>query len=267
MRSHLAATLPQRRQRLDLPIRLDSQKGTDMRKALRPALLCVTAALALAVAPAASGAPIQRAAPVDHPERIAARVDVRPVAPGTYLTLRDGRRVKVDAQLIYRDAAGAVLATNHLGGERVWTNCTNISGYGSFCFRRTHAIEFRLRATPSYWDWRGWVKLECLLNSAPTNCNFRHLDFEVWGLSTGLIADKDFPDELDKPVALYGGTFRPDNWDGNYQYLQQTGTPENPYYYARHVASGYRTVWRYGCSHWVDFRGDPEARQSPPTCI
>jgi hypothetical protein len=28
------------------------------------------------------------------------------VAPGTYLTLRGGRRVKVDAEVIYPDAAG-----------------------------------------------------------------------------------------------------------------------------------------------------------------
>lgn len=240
-----------------------------MRKALRPAILCVTAALAaLAVAPAAAGSPARQAAPVDHPERVAARVDVRPVAPGTYLTLRGGRRVKAGAEVIYRDAAGAVLATNHLGGERVWTNCTNISGYGSFCFRRTHAIEFRLRATPSYYDWRGWAKLECLLNGAPTNCNFRHWDFSVYGFSVGLIAYKDFPDELNKPVALYGGTFRPEGQDLEFRFLQQTGSSgPNGWYYARHVASNYRTVWRYGCSHWVDFSEDPEAYQSPPTCL
>jgi hypothetical protein len=26
-----------------------------------------------------------------------------------------------------------------------------------------------------------------------------------------------------------------------------------PSYYARHVASGYRTIWRYGCSYFMDF--------------
>ena len=47
---------------------------------------------------------------------------------------------------------------------------------------------------------------------------------------------------------------RPDNVDTEHEYLQQT--------------SGYRTVWRYGCSHWVDFStGDPEAHQGPPTCL
>jgi hypothetical protein len=247
-------------------------EGTDMRKALRPALLCVTAALALAVAPATAGSPTQRAAPVDHPERIAARVDVRPVAPGTYLTLRDGRRVKVDAQVTYRDAAGAVLATNHLGGERVFTNCTNLSGYGSFCFRRTHAIEFRLFGGDTY-EWRGWAKLECLLNNAPTNCNYRHLDFTVYGHLAGggnvNIASKDFPDELGKPVALYGGTFRPDYWISNQEYWQQTAGIDRPStgYYARHVASGYRTVWRYGCSHQVQFIGDPEAHPMWAECL
>lgn len=176
--------------------------------------------------------------------------------------------MKVDAEVTYRDAAGAVLATNHLGGERVWTNCTDISGYGAFCFRRTHAIEFRLRATPSFWDWRGWAKFECLLNGAQTNCNFRHWKFRVEGHTTGYITEKDFPDELDKPVALYGGTFRPDGWDGNHEFLQQSGYAFSGSYYARHVASGYRTAWRYGCSHWVDFStGAPEAYQSPPNCV
>jgi len=69
------------------------------------------------------------------------------------------------------------------------------------------------------------------------------------GFATAVPGAQDFPDELDKPVALYGGTFRPDNWDGNYQYLQQTGTPEKPDYYARTVAFGCRTVWPHGCSH------------------
>jgi hypothetical protein len=237
-----------------------------MRKALRPALLCVTAALVLAVTPAASGSPAQRAAPVDHPERIAARVDVRPVAPGTYLTLRGGRRVKVDAEVTYRDATGAVLATNHLGGQRVWTNCTNISGYGSFCFRRTHAIEFRVVVGWIY-EWRGWAKLECLLNSAPTNCNYRHLHFFVYGRNYGVIADKDWPDELNKPVALYGGTFREDTQVSSQEYRAQTGSIENPSYYARHVASGYRTVWRYGCSHWVNFVEEAVAYVDPSECI
>jgi hypothetical protein len=232
-----------------------------MRKALRPALLCVTAALALAVAPAAAGSPTQRAAPVDHPERIAARVDVRPVAPGTYLTLRGGRRMKADAEVIYRDAAGAVLAAATLGGHRVWTNCLNLSGYGSFCFRRTHAIEFRLRDSVNY-EWRGWAKLECLLNSTPTKCNYRHSTFSVGALGEGIIARKDFPDELNKTVAFYGGTFRHDVAYASQTYLQQTGSINVPSYYARHVASGYRTVWRYGCSHWVDFYPEPEARQT-----
>jgi hypothetical protein len=191
------------------------------------------------------------------------------VAPGTYLTLRDGRRVKVDAQVIYRDAAGAVLATNHLGGERVFTNCTNLSGYGSFCFRRTHAIEFRLTNGPvigTDWDWRGWVKFECLLNGAQTNCNFRHLAFEVWAWTATKIANLDWPDELNKPVALYGGTFRAGNWDDSQTYMTQSGRYYHGTYYARHVASGYQTAWRYGCSHWVDFDPEPEARQSPDTC-
>jgi hypothetical protein len=189
------------------------------------------------------------------------------VAPGTYLTLRAGRRVKVDAQVTYRDAAGAVLATNHLSGERVWTNCGDISGYGAFCFRRTHAIEFRLRDSENY-EWRGWAKLECLLNSAPTNCNYWHLKFAVGAQGEGIIASKDWPDELNKPVALYGGTFRPDVWVASSEYLQQAGFITNPTYYARHVASGYRTVSRYGCSHWVDFstgdhRGPSDHRMHP----
>jgi hypothetical protein len=227
-----------------------------MRKALRPALLCVTAALVLTVAPAAAGSPAHQAAPVDHPERIAAQVDVRPVPPGTYLTLRGGRRVKVDAEVIYRDAAGAVLAANALGGQRVFTNCGDISGYGAFCFRRTHAIEYRLVSGVQY-EWRGWAKLECLLNSGQTNCNYRHLDFFVYARGEGVIARKDFPDELNKPVALYGGTFRPDVWNGSVEFLQQTGSINNPSYYARHVASGYRTVWRYGCSDFVNFGSAP----------
>jgi hypothetical protein len=157
---------------------------------------------------------------------------------------------------------GVVLLPKYLlawdldGGARTWTNCGNISGYGAFCFRRTHAIEYRYSAIIDRAEWRGWVKLECLLNGAKTNCNFRHLNFRAYGNILGLINWKDFPDELNKPVALYGGTFRDSILDPNREYRQQTGLYLNPSYYARHVASGYRTVWRTGCSNWVDFYDD-----------
>jgi hypothetical protein len=249
MRSHLAATLPQLRHQLDLPIRLDSQKGTDMRKTLRPALLCVTAAFVLVAAPAASGSPAERPARIDHPERVAARVEFRRTGRGDHLTLPGGARVALDARVTYRDAAGATIAAGGLSSMKEFNYCMGISGWGTFCFRRYHAIEWHTNP----YEWRGWARFDCSLNDSPVLCNFRHLDFAVYGAVKGRIAAKDFPDELKKSVAYFGGTFRSVFYDSSRWYRQASGKTTNPSYYARHIASGVRTPSLSGCSDWVDF--------------
>ena len=87
----------------------------------------------------------------------------------------------MDAKVTYRNAAGAVVVDGNLSAVRTFTNCTTISGYGDFCFRRTHAVEWYWDAGANTYWWRGWVRLECILNGNQTNCNFRHLKFSVWG--------------------------------------------------------------------------------------
>jgi hypothetical protein len=210
-----------------------------MRKALRPALLCVTAALVLVVAPAASGSPAERAARIDHPERVAARIEVKRTGHGDHLTLPSGVRVAIDARVTYRAANGAVIAAGGLSSINDFNYCMSISGWGTFCVRRYHAIEWHTNP----YEWRGWARFECFLNSSPALCNFRHLDFAVYAAGKGLIAVKDFRDELNKSVAYFGGTFRSVSYDSTRTYRQASGR-----YYARHVASGVPTAWLSGCS-------------------
>jgi hypothetical protein len=215
-----------------------------MRKALRPALLCVTAALVLVVAPAASGSPAERATRIDHPERVAARIEVKRTGHGDHLTLPGGVRVALDARVTYRAANGEVIAAGGLSSMNVFNHCKAISGWGTLCVRRSHAIEWHTNPD----EWRGWARFECILDGFQAPCNWRHLGFAVYGVNKGLIAKKDFPDELNKPIAYFGGTFRPVSYDSSRTYRQASDR-----YYARHVASGVPTIWLSGCSDWLDF--------------
>jgi hypothetical protein len=79
----------------------------------------------------------------------------------------------------------------------------------------------------------------------------------VWGAQVGEIQNKNFPDELQKPIACYGGTYRSAKYEPTYMYSQVTGIIGDGYH-ARHVASGCRTAWRWGCSNWLDFHAFQE---------
>lgn len=152
-----------------------------------------------------------------------------------------GAKVEVSGnRVLYRDPqTQAVLAVNWVAG-RGYEGCKNIAT-GRWCFRRFHAIELR----PSDNWWRGYVEFSCTTNGLHSYCNFRHPDFCVLGVSQ--VICKDFADVLNKPVAVYGGTFRSPNFDGR-RYQQQSSYPSDRSYYARDVHTQVKSADHYGCS-------------------
>ena len=177
-----------------------------------------------------------------HPERYAASADL--------VDVPDYQRAgqTVTHEVVYKTQTGAVLLANSLKAVSNMGACKSIPT-GNWCFNRAHAIELEGGTN----DWRGWASLSTTTNGNATNSNYRHLDFRVYGLNNGLIAAKNFPDELNKPQALYGGTFRAYNVDSSHRYNERSWNPSLQSYYARDVATQVASSWHTGCSNWYDY--------------